>query len=203
MIPPCACTPRASLALEPLQYLQIAASTGLGKDVSIETEPILGFKPKQRRRRRRLTCSPSDVPVKLCQSSLKLLQQRQVALERRQVPHKFGLLPAEIFGYFLFAAKPKVISGRGLALLRMGKTEIRLQSKTATARLPDPRLALPRPLHQLLLLLTKVPAAQSQGEEVVLLEVVEYPLPQLLRELVQTPGVLDFTLLALVLRPAP
>merc|ERR1719460_2205463 len=61
-------------------------------------------KPKQRRRRRRLSCSPSDVPVKLCQTSLKLLQQRQVALERRQVPHKFGLLPAEIFGYFLFAA---------------------------------------------------------------------------------------------------
>merc|ERR1711959_76411 len=71
-----------------------------------------------------------------------------------------------------------------------------LQSKR---RLPAPRPALPRPRHQLLLLLTKVSAAQSQGGEVVLVEVVEYFLPDLLRELVQTLGILDLPRLVLVL----
>ena len=56
--------------------------------------------------------------------------------------------------------------------------ESSLQSKTT---LP----ALPRPRHQLLLLLTKVLAAQSQGEEVVLVELVEDLLQHLGRELLQ------------------
>ena len=55
---------------------------------------------------------------------------------------------------------------------------------------------LPRPRHQLLLLLTKVPAAQSQGEEVVILELVEDLLPQLLRQLVEATGVLGLSQVA-------
>ena len=55
---------------------------------------------------------------------------------------------------------------------------------------------LPRPRHQLLLLLTKVPAAQSQGKEVVPVELVEDLLPQLLRKRVQTLEARD------LLRPA-
>ena len=66
----------------------------------------------------------------------------------------------------------------------MPATESCLQSKA--------RPALSRPRHQLLLLLTKVPAAQSQGEEVVLLELVEDLLSYLRRELVETlVGALD------------
>ena len=77
----------------------------------------------------------------------------------------------------------------------------RLQSKT---RLLAPRSVLPRlPRHQLLLLLTKVPAAQSQGKEVVLIEVVEDLPPHLRRELLQkTLGVLEISRVALDFRLA-
>ena len=58
---------------------------------------------------------------------------------------------------------------------------------------------MPPPCHQLLLLLTKVPAAQSQGEEGVILGLVKDLLPHLLRELIQTPSVLDLPRVAVVL----
>ena len=69
--------------------------------------------------------------------------------------------------------------------------------------LPEPKLTLPRPRHQLLLLLTKVPAAQSQGKEIVLVELVEDLLPHLRRELVQTLGVIDLPRLFRRLAPGP
>ena len=116
---------------------------------------------------------------------------------RRQAPDIPGLSISVMPRSFLFPAKPKVLSRRGLAL-PFPFTEIRRQSKT---RLPAHRHALSRPRQQLLLLLTKVPAAQSQGKEVVTLELVEDLLPHLFRELVQTLGVLGLPRVAVDLLP--
>ena len=106
-------------------------------------------------------------------------------MERRQLPDNLVPSPSDIPRYFIFAAKLEVISGHWLAFPNYSP-EIRLQSKTA------PRPVLLRPRHHLLLLLTKVPAAQSEGEEVVLVEVAEDLPPQLRRKLVQAPSVRDF-----------
>ena len=104
---------------------------------------------------------------------------------RSQAHDRFGPLPSDIPRHFLFAAKPEVINRRWLSLKDL-LPETRLQSST---RLPPTSFLLPRPLHQLLLFLTKVPAAQSQGKEVGILEVVGDLVPHLLRELVKTLGI--------------
>ena len=72
-------------------------------------------------------------------------------------------------------------------------------SRQSTTRLLALRLTLSPSLHQLLLLLTKVPAAQSQGKEVVLVQVVEDLIPHLARQLVKTPSVRDLPRAANVL----
>ena len=111
---------------------------------------------------------------------------------RSQAHDRFGPLPSDIPRHFLFAAKPEVINRRWLSLKDL-LPETRLQS---SMRLPPTSFLLPRPLHQLLLFLTKVPAAQSQGKEVGILEVVGDLVPHLQRELVQAPGILGLSRLA-------
>ena len=59
-----------------------------------------------------LTCRPSDGEVKPSRRFEEFLQQRQVAMMRRQAPDNL-LVSHEITGttqYFLFAAKSEVIS---------------------------------------------------------------------------------------------
>ena len=117
---------------------------------------------------------------------------------RRQAPGMLGLLTADIPWYFFSPYEAEVLSRRSMALLRPSR-DVRRQSSTRTF---EPlKLSLSRPRQQLLLLLTKVPAAQSQGEEVVILGLVKDLLPHLLRELIQTPSVLDLPRVAVDLLP--
>ena len=58
----------------------------------------------------RLTCSPGDFSVQRVERSEELLQQRQVAMERRQASDIPVPLPPDIPQHFLLAAKPEVIS---------------------------------------------------------------------------------------------
>ena len=83
-------------------------------------------------------------------------------MKRRQTSDIVGPKIAKMARYFLFAAKPEVLSGRWLVLIKL-LLEIRLQSKM---NLIAPRPVLSRPRQQLLLLLTKEPAAK----EVVILK---------------------------------
>ena len=186
----CAFIPRAACAPKPLQYIQVTMPSSLRACFFI---PRAALTPEPLQCLQVTACrgAHKDILIQLKLLLLELLQQRQVATPGRQAHDPLGPQRSNFTRYFLFAAKSEVINRRGLATRRPAP-EIRLQSKT---RLPAPRR--PRPRHQLLLLLTKVPAAPSQGEEVVLVELVEDLLPHLRRELVKTLGVLDLTRVAL------
>ena len=117
-------------------------------------------------------------------------------MKRRQMYDLTVIVQSDILRYFLFAGKLEVLSCCWRSLFELS-LETRLQSQTM---LPALTPTLPRPRHQLLLLLTKVPAAQSQGEEVVLVELVKDLLPHILGELFQkTMGVLCLPRVAHVL----
>ena len=121
-------------------------------------------------------------------------------MKRCQAPDILGLLLSVIPRCFLCEAKLEISSCLWLTLsMKIPSGESSFQSETAT-RLPALRSALPR--HQLLLLLTKVPAAQSQRKEVVTLELVEDLLPHLRRELFQTSSVLGLPRIVFDLRLA-